>query len=118
MCASAGRIFCFKCYTESYIKTIPLPDRPLPKRIDYEKEWLELVRTRSLTEEISGDIGNDWYPFFDRFGVLFYYNFSTKESFRRSPVSLFDDEEPVGDEASDVSERIHGLNSMSFCFPF
>lgn len=118
MCASTGRIFCSKCYTESYIKTIPLSDRPLPKRIDYEKEWLELVRNRSHTEEISSDIGNDWYPFFDRFAVLFYYNFSTRESFRRSPVSLFDDEEPVGDEASDVSERINGLNSMSFSFPF
>ena len=121
VCSATRKKFCFECYTSVHLPTLPLTDRKLPVKIDYQLMWQSVALSKAaLASRVapSIDLDNDWYPFFDKYGVLLYHNFRTKESYRRNPAAVHDDEEPVGDECSDVSDRICKLTTKPIVSPF
>jgi hypothetical protein len=117
-CPRSNRSFCAECYSCAYLPGIPLSERTFPVRIDYEESWRRFNEREKLLPDPATDAGNDWYPFCDRFGVVYFYNFKSRESLRRSPISMFDDEDPVADERSDVSARVSRTQSRKFTSPF
>ena len=118
ICVREDRALCANCYTYVYLPCVPLSDRELPARIDYAETLKKLREHGESSPDKDKDLGNDWFPFCDRFGVIYYYNFKSRESMRRSPISMFDDEDPVADESSDVSERVSKFSSRQFTSPF
>jgi hypothetical protein len=117
-CQLSGRVFCPECYLKSYISQLPMTDRKPPIRISYGPIWDSDASTVSFKSPPVNDLTSDWHPFYDRDGLLFYYNFSTRGSRRRIPLSSFDDEEPVAEENSDVSKRVCKLKPLYFSSPF
>lgn len=117
-CPLSGREFCPGCYVNTYLPGLPLADRKPPLRISYGSMWDSDTLTESFDLPQESGLTNDWHPFYDRDGIMFYFNFGTKESLRRSPVSCFDDEDPVADEKSDVSSRVSKLKPLYFSSPF
>lgn len=105
-CSYTFRTFCNGCYTKKHSKTLPthiLDLRPL--RIDYTLGYNTLT-PGSLSEQLISELreprastlptrnpqakttlGPDWHPFIDASGVLYYYNFKTRESMRRMPAT-------------------------------
>lgn len=121
-CPITRKRFCASCYTEIYLPTVPLHQRSgAPALINYASEWnsLHVDEGIGIDSLKNCDVQNDWYPFNDRYGVIFYYNFKTEESQRRAPGSVFDDSNDsiICDEQSDVSERIDCLPLRSFNLP-
>jgi len=94
----------------THISTVPSQEvsASKPKRIDYDS--LNTLDDDSVEEQIPSK--EEWIPFFDRLGVLYYYNFKTAKSMRRNPILLFQEEQSDGgddiisEEACDVMERI------------
>jgi hypothetical protein len=118
-CPLTEKIFCSSCYTNNYLPTIPLGIRQNPIRIDYFAAWNQDIESSNITAEMAElDMADDWIPFIDRDGVLFYYNFKTSESQRRSPLEMFADERPIPDEKSDVSVKLENRAPLTFISPF
>jgi hypothetical protein len=63
----------------------------------------------------SAAISSDWHPFYDSKGILYYYNFGTKEKMRRSPVAIEKKEEEYEEhEALKKAEEIMRKNAETF----
>jgi hypothetical protein len=108
-CTTTGKSCCYECYSMKHINLLQAcKGDQKPRRISYDS--LEDVEDKSSTP--SWTSGEEWIPFFDRHGILFYYNFKTSESLRRNPLDLFQDdllvdsEYPISEESSDVVQRI------------
>jgi len=110
--------YCISCYERRYLPSVPLDSREHPIRIHYSPQLTGNVRIKNSPPDRAIDIGSDWCPFYDRDGVLFHHNFKTGESIRRSPVEMFEDEEDVADERSDVSQKIDNLSYAFLKSPF
>jgi hypothetical protein len=119
-CSNSGQRICHGCYTGKHMQKFPLEDRKNPLRINYRDLFERVSRPIKVASMTEIDISNDWYQFYDKYGVLFYYNFRTKERSRRDPLGQLnsDDEKSIGDEASDVFDRINKLPNQSHLFPF
>lgn len=117
-CQLSGRVFCPECYVKTYIPPLPMTDRKPPLRITYGSIWDADASAVSFKSPPVNDLTRDWHAFYDREGLLFYYNFATGASRRWIPVSSFDDEEPVAEENSDVSNRVCKLKPLYFSSPF
>jgi len=106
-CQWTNKNCCYECYSMEHVRTLPQNNQnQKPRRINYSSMGLD-----GLDQQKSCIPNEEWIPFFDRHGVIFYYNFQTMESLRRNPLSLFADDESeclddVSDERSDVAQRI------------
>jgi hypothetical protein len=114
-CPISESVFCAECYVDKYLPTVACTLLQFPTRIDYRRIWepgnVSLNYPSAGTEV-------DWHPFCDKDGLVYYHNFKTSESLRRSPLAFFEDEEPVAEELSDVSSRLSCFTSMTFESPF
>ena len=114
-CPVSESVFCAECYVDEYLPTVAWKSRQLPTRIDYRRIWEPGNVTLNYP---SAGTEIDWHPFCDKDGLVYYHNFKTNESLRRSPLAFFEDEEPVAEELSDVSSRLSFFTSMTFESPF
>jgi hypothetical protein len=105
-CTYTFKTFCRNCFSKRHAKTLPTHILDLlPVRIDYTLGF-NTPDPSSLQEELISEIsvavrpslapdpgsalpmnpGEDWHPFIDSSGVLYYYNFRTQESMRRPNI--------------------------------
>lgn len=118
-CTVTGEPFCSSCYVNRHIHSIVMERRTPPRRIDYMSYWKDNISLSNVTLPSFGtEAGNDWYPFYDRDGVLYHFNFRTGEAQRRSPMEMFEDEDQVPDEQSDVSIKLDKIACLPFKSPF
>jgi hypothetical protein len=113
----SGVLFCISCFKSKYMRTVALGHRETPERIDDVSSLKEDFQ-RTLAHGESSNMSYHWCPFYDKDGVLFYHNFATGESMRRSPLEMFQDEEDVAEELSDVGKKLENHTGITFESPF
>jgi hypothetical protein len=118
-CVTTLKRFCPSCFTSIHLPTISMDLRSGPRIINYSTEWESINKDNKYLENLkSVDVSNDWYPFNDRYGTPFVYNFKTRESRRRSPAVIEEESVSICDEESDVSARINAVPLKKLHFPF
>ena len=127
-CSYTFNAFCANCYSTKHAKSLPTSILDLqPLQIDYSLKFNTLNPTSLAEELLSGtrepregtdersrvttipeSPGSDWHPFFDASGVIFFYNFKSRESMRRGHSE-------TEKEDRETSERVQqGIRRVMF----